>query len=66
MTAAVQVSKQLAKLTTCPGAYGIVIPTPAYSAILLVTFDLPRKKQNKNYLFIRQDYNPKYIVANKQ
>lgn len=35
----------------CSAAHGIVTPAPACSAILLVTFDLPRK--NDNYIFPR-------------
>lgn len=33
----------------CSAAHSIVTPAPACSAILLVTFDLPRK--NDNYIF---------------
>lgn len=35
----------------CSAAHSIVTPAPACSAILLVTFDLPRK--NDNYIFPR-------------
>lgn len=35
----------------CLAAHSIVTPAPACSAILLVTFDLPRK--NDNYIFPR-------------
>lgn len=36
----------------CSAAHSIVTPAPACSAILLVTFDLPRK--NDNYIFFSE------------